>query len=244
MRNIKLIIEYDGTNYHGWQSQINAVAIQDVVKAAIKRLTGEAVDLTGSSRTDAGVHAYGQTANFFTESAIPADKFSRALNSILPEDIVIRESCEAGRDFHSRYAAKGKRYRYIVYNSPVPSALMRNRAFYVPQKLNMELMEKAAEHFIGKHDFSAFRASDSSIATAIRTVTEACLIKREETIEFNIEGDGFLYNMVRIISGTLVEVGMGRVLHSDIPGIIESGDRRRAGRTAPPQGLYLMKVFY
>jgi tRNA pseudouridine38-40 synthase len=244
MRNIKLIIEYEGTGYHGWQSQVNAHAVQDVIQGAVRRLTGEEVKLNGSSRTDAGVHALGQVANFFTCSAIPAEKFSYALNSVLPGDIVIKRSEEAGPDFHSRYSAKGKKYRYIIHNSVQPSALLRNRAFHVSRGLDFEAMKKAAAYFRGTHDFAAFRAAGSSVKTSVRTVTDISLCRKGELAELEISGDGFLYNMVRIIAGTLVEVGAGKIPPGDIPSIIKGGDRDRAGKTAPAQGLYLVEVRY
>lgn len=244
MRNIKLTIEYDGTNYHGWQSQQNAIAVQDVVIKAIHKITGEEINLTGSSRTDTGVHAYGQVANFFTESRIPAEKFPFALNSALPEDISIKKAEEVNEGFHARFSAKGKKYRYLIYNSTFPSALMRNRAYFVPGKLNLDAMIQASEYFLGKHDFSAFRASGSDTKTSERTITGVSLKQAGETIEFEIQGDGFLYNMVRIIAGTLIEVGAGRISASEIPDIIKGRDRRKAGRTAPAHGLYLVQVFY
>jgi tRNA pseudouridine38-40 synthase len=244
MRNVKLIIEYDGTNYHGWQSQINALTVQDVIQEAIKKLTGEQCSLIGSSRTDVGVHAMGQVANFHNTSTIPPERFSYALNSVLPDDIVIRKSEEVDTNFHSRYCAKGKKYRYLIYNCTQPSALMRNRAYHVPCKLDLQLMQQAALHFLGKHDFSSFRASGSSVKTSERTIHHVSVKKDENLISFEISGDGFLYNMVRIIAGTLVEVGRGRIAPDDIPSIICSRNRSKAGKTAPPQGLYLVEVYY
>lgn len=244
MRNIKLTIEYDGTAFSGWQSQNNARAVQDVVANAVRELTGEDCKLVGASRTDAGVHALGQTANFFTSSKIPADKFSYALNTVLPADVTIRSSEEADAGFHSRFSAKGKKYRYLMFNSRLPSALLRDRAYHVPLPLNIDWMKDAAGCFLGKHDFSAFRATGSSVRTSERTITHISLVKNGELIEFEISGDGFLYNMVRIIAGTLVYVGLGKIKSSEIPLILESRDRERAGKTAPAQGLYLVEVFY
>ena len=244
MRNIKLITEYDGTNYHGWQSQINAVAVQDVLQSSIKKRTGEDCILIGSSRTDVGVHALGHVSNFVTASSIPPERFAYALNNMLPDDIVIKRSEEAEPDFHSRFWAKGKTYRYKVYNSPTPSALLRNRAYFVPDMLDVQSMEKAAGHFLGRHDFSAFQASGSSAKSTERTITGVSLVKNDNIIEFEITGDGFLYNMVRIIAGTLVYVGMGKIQEAAIPQIIDGRDRRKAGKTAPAQGLYLVEVYY
>lgn len=244
MRNIKLLIEYEGTKYHGWQSQINALAIQDVIRNALKKLTDEDVNLTGSSRTDVGVHAFGQVANFLTESSIPADKFSHALNAVLPGDIVIKGSEEVDKDFHSRYNSKGKKYRYLIHNSIYPSALLRNRAFHVKYDLDADLMDKASKYFIGEHDFSAFKSTGSSVKSSERTITEATVSKSEDIIEFEIAGNGFLYNMVRIITGTLIDVGVGKIAPDDITAIIDSKDRKQAGKTAPAHGLYLVEVYY
>jgi tRNA pseudouridine38-40 synthase len=255
VRNIKLTIEYDGTNYHGWQSQTNAVTVQDVVKRAIESLTGEDCDLVGSSRTDVGVHALGQVANFHTNSGIPGEKFAYALNNLLPEDIVIRESEDVSPDFHARFSSKGKKYRYLIYNSRKPSALLRNRAALVHLPLDIEAMQKALPYFLGRHDFSAFRASGSDTKTSERTITGISISensnalpgpcsKDSKLIELEVSGDGFLYNMVRIIAGTLIYVGNGKIKYDDIPAIIESRDRRRAGQTAPAHGLYLVEVYF
>lgn len=243
-RNIKLIIEYDGTNYNGWQSQMNGTAIQDIVEGALFQLTGEKVKLTGSGRTDSGVHAYGQVANFFSTSSIPAEKFSFALNTILPKDIIIKKSREVGSEFHARFSAKGKKYRYLIYNSTHPSALLRNRTFHVFYNLNIAAMKEASSHFIGTYNFEGFMAKGSQVKNTVRTIRETSLVKRDEIIQIEITGDGFLYNMVRIIVGTLIDVGIGRIKTQDISNIIRSCDRKLAGRTAPPQGLYLVEVYY
>ncbi|NJD03148.1 MAG: tRNA pseudouridine(38-40) synthase TruA, partial [Ruminiclostridium sp.] len=230
MRNIKLTIEYDGTSYHGWQSQINAVAVQDVIVSAIKKLTGEEIGLSGSSRTDAGVHAFGQVANFFTASGIPPDKFAFALNSMLPDDIVIRKSEEAVMDFHSRFSTKGKKYRYVFYSSAFPSALLRHRAWHVIYSLDAAVMAESVKYFLGAHDFKAFMATGSSAKSTVRTVSSIslnalspllstqqltslpdrshphgykkknCPQSESTTFALEIAGDGFLYHMVRIIA--------------------------------------------
>lgn len=244
MRNIKLTIEYDGTAYHGWQSQINAIAVQDTVTDAVNSLTGENCSITGSSRTDTGVHALGQVCNFFTGSAIPSDKFSFALNTLLPDDIVIRKSEEVSSDFHARFSTKGKKYRYLFYNSVFPSALLRHRAYHIFYPLDVDAMRQAAGHLIGTHDFAAFSASGGSVKTTVRTIAHATIERDGELIEFSVTGNGFLYNMVRIMAGTLVEVGFGKMKPDDIPGIIAGLDRRKAGRTAPAHGLYLVEIYY
>lgn len=244
MRNIKLIIEYDGTNYNGWQSQKNGNGIEDVIKKAIKNLTGEDVVLTGSGRTDAGVHAFGQVANFLTQSSIPSEKFSYALNSKLPEDVVIKESEEVDIDFHSRFDAKSKTYRYLIYNSTHPSALLRRRAYHVFYEIDLEAMKQAALYFIGTHDFRSFMAKGSNVKTTVRTIYNITICKNGNLMEIDITGNGFLYNMVRIIAGTLVDVGIGKIKVGDIKDIIENGRREKAGKTLPPWGLYLVKVDY
>jgi len=247
MRNIKLTIEFDGTAYHGWQSQTNAVTVQDTVTAAVNTLTGEECSLTGSSRTDAGVHALGYVCNFHTRSVIPADKFAFALNTLLPEDIVIKDSQEVPDDFHARFSARGKTYRYLIYNSVFPTAIMRNRAYHIYYPLDITAMQAAASHFAGTHDFYAFSAAGRSVKTTVRTITSATvtrLVQDDNLIAFEITGDGFLYNMVRIIAGTLIEVGIGKLKPDDIPDLIAGMDRRKAGRTAPAHGLYLVEVFY
>ncbi len=245
MRNIKLTIEYDGTNYHGWQVQKNAVTVQECVERALGKLCGAKTGVIGCSRTDVGVHAYGQVAHFFTESAIPGEKFSYALNNLLPADIVIQRSEEVEADFHSRYSAKGKRYRYLIHNSAHKSAIMRNRACHVRPELDFEEMKKAAVHFVGEYDFAAFQATGGQVRSTVRTIYSMSVSKREtQLIELEVNGNGFLYNMVRIIAGTLIYVGMGKLKESDIPGIISGLDRTRAGKTAPAQGLYLMEIFY
>ncbi|MCX7711245.1 MAG: tRNA pseudouridine(38-40) synthase TruA [Clostridia bacterium] len=244
MRNIRLTIEYDGTKYHGWQIQSNAVTIQGVLQRAIRGLTGENVTLIGCSRTDVGVHALGHIANFPTESNIPPDRFSFALNRMLPEDIVIKSSEEVSMDFHARFCAKGKTYRYLFYNAQFPSALHRYRAYHVSHNLDVQAMADAGQFFLGTHDFSAFRASGSDTRTSVRTITELQVQRKDDLVEMKITGDGFLYNMVRIIAGTLTEVGAGKLKPEDIPGIIESKKRKLAGRTAPAHGLYLVEVFY
>ncbi len=245
MRNIKLTIEFDGTAYHGWQSQTNAITVQDVVTAAVNDLTAEGCIIAGSSRTDAGVHAQGFVCNFHTLSSIPADKFAFALNTRLPDDIVIKRSEEVADDFHSRFSAKGKTYRYLIHNSMFPSALLRDRAYHVYYPLNIDAMSNAAGFFVGTHDFYAFSAAGGSAKTTVRTITGATVASQsDDLIEVLITGDGFLYNMVRIIAGTLIEVGFGKLKSDDIPELIAGLDRKKTGRTAPAQGLYLVEVYY
>ncbi|NLC69631.1 MAG: tRNA pseudouridine(38-40) synthase TruA [Clostridiaceae bacterium] len=246
MRNIKLTIEYDGTRYNGWQSQPGGLTIQDMLEAAIYKLTNEKAKVTGAGRTDAGVHAYGQVANFYTASSIPAGKFSFALNTMLPGDIVVTKSEEVSLDFHARFSAKGKKYEYLIYNSIHPPALLKDRAWHVFYNLDVEAMNEAALHLAGTHDFAGFAARDPSRPglNTIRTIREVSVERISNIIRISISGDGFLYNMARIITGTLVDIGRGKMEAGRIKSIIDKRDRKLAGMTAPPQGLYLVEVYY
>lgn len=244
MKNIKLIISYRGTHYCGWQIQPNGVTVQETIIQGIKELTGETVNLNGSGRTDAGVHAVGQCANFYTASTIPPDTFFRALNTRLPADIRVTSSNECDQKFHSRFNAKGKSYLYKIYENPVVSPFVSDLAFHVRRKLDWKAMKEAAGYFIGEHDFKAFMASGSTVKTTIRTIEEISFEKNGELREITFKGNGFLYNMVRIMVGTLYEVGYHRLEPQDITTIIKSKDRTKAGITAPAQGLYLNKVYY
>ena len=244
MRNIRLTIEYDGKDFNGWQKQPTKLNIQGEIERAIEDITGEEVDLIASGRTDAGVHALGQVANFKTNSNIPVEKFPIALNTKLKRSIRILEAVEVDERFHSRYNCKKKTYRYVINNSENGTAIYRNLEYNFPQKLNVEKMNEAAKYFIGEHDFKGFKASGTSSKSSVRTIYQAKVYQEENRIFIELTGNGFLYNMVRIISGTLVEVGLGKIMPEDIEDIIESGDRERAGKTLPPQGLYLVKVEY
>jgi tRNA pseudouridine38-40 synthase len=244
MRNIKLLIEYDGTNYAGWQRQKNAISLQQTLENSIKSITGEKIEATGCSRTDSGVHAKGFVCNFYTCSTIPEDKYREAINSKLPQDIIVLKSEEVVQDFHARYSCVGKTYSYTVLNREVGSALMRNTAYHYKYKLDMESMRRGAEHIIGTHDFSAFRNLGSSVKTTVRTVTKLDLQREGQCIKFLVSADGFLYNMVRIIVGTLLQVGIGKISSEEVKFILESGDRSFAGPSVPPQGLCLEEVNY
>lgn len=244
MRNIKLTIEYDGTNYCGWQIQKNAVSIQEVTEKAISSLVSNKIDLTGSSRTDARVHAKGMVANFLAECSIPTKNFPAAINGKLPDDIVIVKAEEVSLDFHSRYSSIGKRYSYTILNRREPSALLRNYASHIPLPLDIKKMQQAGCHFLGTHDFEAFKSAGSSIKSNVRNVGLLDIEGFDGLIKIYIEADGFLYNMVRIIAGTLIEAGLCKISSEEILSIIESKDRKRAGKTAPPQGLCLERVYY
>ena len=246
MRNIKLIIEYDGTNYCGWQVQENGPTIQGYLEKALLAVTGENITVHGSGRTDAGVHARGQVASFTTESSIPQEKFAYALNNKLPGDIVIKKSEEVPLDFHARFSAIGKKYSYLIINSRFPSALLRNHAYHVNycERLDICRIEIAAEAFIGTYDFSGFMATGSKVKDTVRTIYELSVEREKELIRFDYKGSGFLYNMVRIITGTLLYAGIGKIDPEDMKDIILSKDRDRAGATLPARGLYLEEVYY
>ena len=244
MRNIKLTIEYDVKDFNGWQKQPTKLNIQGEIERAIEQITGEKVDLIASGRTDAGVHSLGQIANFKTESKLPIEKFPVALNSKLKKSIRIQNAEEVEENFHSRYSCKQKTYRYIINNSKEGSAIYRNLEYHMPIKLDIKSMEKAIKYFEGEHDFKGFKASGTSSKNSVRKIYKAEIKKDGDRILIELTGSGFLYNMVRIIAGTIVEVGLGKIKPEDIPNIIESKDRTKAGKTLPPYALYLVKVEY
>ncbi len=244
MRNILLTIEYDGTNYHGWQRQINALSIQQVIERCIEEITGIKANLIGSGRTDAGVHALAQRANFKTKSPIPTDKIPLALNSSLPLDIRIIGAIEVHRDFHARYDVLGRTYRYRLYNRTFPSAIYRNYSYFVPSKLDVSKMKEATKYIVGTKDFSSFCNSGSPVKSKVRSVQGLEIKVRRPTIDIIITADGFLYNMVRIIAGTLVEIGIGNITPEGVNDILNKKDRKCAGPTLPPRGLFLEEVYY
>jgi tRNA pseudouridine38-40 synthase len=245
VRTIKLIIEYDGSNYRGWQFQPNGQTIQGVIQDRLKRLTGESIDLIGSGRTDAGVHALGQVAHFKTESQMDANTFQRALNSLLPEDIVIRRAEEVEAEFHARRSAKSKVYEYRILNRATPPAVNRQYMWHIPQKLNFDEMKKATHILVGEHDFSAFRSVGSSTRSSVRNILRADWKRgKGDLLRFEIEASGFLKQMVRAIVGTLVEVGRGKISAQEFKRILDSKDRKEAGPTAPAHGLFLSEVKY
>jgi len=244
MRNIKLTLEYDGTNYLGWQKQKMGKTLQGTLEESIKLLTKEEIEVIGSSRTDAGVHAKGFVANFKTNSKIPAEKYREAINHKLPDDIIILKSEEVEEDFHARYNAKGKTYSYSILNRDTPSAIYRNYLYHVKRKLDVGYMKEACQYFIGTHDFSAFKTSGSSVKTTVRTITELYVEENGDIIKIYVTGDGFLYNMVRIIVGTLIMVGSNKIKPLEIKNIIDSKERDKAGICVPASGLVLEKVYY
>ncbi|HTG02275.1 MAG TPA: tRNA pseudouridine(38-40) synthase TruA [Nitrospirota bacterium] len=246
MRNIRLTLEYDGTQYHGWQSQkgTGRATIQDALEQSLFSLTGVRITTAASGRTDARVHALGQVVNFHTTSRIPAASWAPALNQLLPHDIRVTASGEADEHFHARHSATGKVYTYRILNRPAQTALARNYCWHIPQALDLRKMRKAAVCLLGKHDFSAFRGSGCAAKNPVRTITSLKIGKRLDFVELKVEADAFLQYMVRNITGTLVEAGLGRFRPEGVRDILLSRDRTKAGKTAPPQGLFLTAVHY
>lgn len=241
---IRLTIEYDGTAYAGWQRQENALAVQQVIEDALSKLTQAKVVLSGASRTDAGVHALGQVAHFDTESRIPADKYAFALNTMLPPDVRIRRSEAVPDSFHARFSTVGKTYRYQITAAPHAGALTRNTHAHVSYPLDVPLMAEEARSLIGTHDFAAFAASGSVVKDTVRTLYDTKLYRSGDEINLFVTGKGFLYNMVRIIAGTLIYVGIGKLEPGAFTRAIASKDRLDLGITAPAHGLTLMEVYY
>lgn len=245
MRNLLFKIAYDGSAFHGWQQQENAVTVQGELKKAFKLLTGEDVNITGCSRTDAGVHANEYFFNVKTNSTIPVESFPVALaSSKLPGEISVYSCAEVEDDFNARFDCKKKEYIYIFENTQVPSPFNYKRACNYKYKMNVELMNKASQHFVGEYDFAAFCASGAQVLSTVRTVYSASVERDGDFVVFRVCGNGFLYNMVRIMAGTLLYVNNGKIDADSIPAIIEGKDRTKAGITAEPQGLYLNKVYF
>lgn len=244
MKNILMLIEYDGTNYSGWQQQPNARTIQGELEKALRILTGEDIRINGAGRTDAKVHARGQAANFYTSSTIPPERFSKALNSILPEDVAIVSSEEVSAAFHARFSAVGKKYAYHIYRGASRSPLLRNYSLHVSYDLDLGIMREASKLLMGTHDFAGFMAAGSSVQDTVRTIYQIDIASKDNSLWITFEGNGFLYNMVRIMVGTLLEIGRGTMDSLQLKGILRDKARDLAGPTAQPQGLYLVKVFY
>lgn len=244
MKNIKLTVEYEGTSYLGWQIQEGLPTVQGELKKALEIATGEEIQLIGSGRTDKRVHALGQVANFHTNSNIPGEKYKLLMEFLLPGDISIVDSEEVDLNFHSRFDATSKKYKYLVYNGKLPRAIYRNFTYHVSANLNIDDMIEASKHFLGTHDFNAFKVSKGKQLNTNRTINHINIEKKDDLIEFTIEGNSFLHHMVRIMVGTLIYVGNGRINKDEIPKIIRNKKREKAGITAPAQGLFLEKVYY
>ena len=242
MRRIKLIVAYDGTEYSGWQIQPEAPTIEMYLDKAIRELTGENVHVTGASRTDAGVHAYGNVAVFDTESTIPGDRFTFALNRFLPDSIVIQDSWEVSGDFHPRHCNTRKTYEYRILNTAVPLPQKRNFTWHVAGSIDIEKMKEAAAYIVGEHDFKSFCQTGAQVESTVRTIYSVEVEEQgENDLVIRVCGNGFLYNMVRIIVGTLLDIGQGKRDPMDIFTILEAKDRSVAGPTAPAHGLTLVK---
>ncbi|MCI8955467.1 MAG: tRNA pseudouridine(38-40) synthase TruA [Eubacterium sp.] len=244
MKRVRLIISYDGTNYCGWQIQINGITIEEIINRELSSLLGEDIAVIGASRTDSGVHAMGNVAVFDTETRIPAEKISFALNQRLPDDIRIQKSEEVPGDFHPRYCDSTKTYEYKILNRKFPDPLNRLYTHFVYMPLNVEKMKKAAQYIVGEHDFASFCSSGSQVKTTTRTVYSLDITKDNDIIKIKISGNGFLYNMVRIIAGTLLKVGLGVYPPEHVKEIIEAKDRYQAGPKAPAKGLTLVGINY
>ena len=244
MRRIRTIIAYDGTDYVGWQTQPNGVAVQEVIEKAILEVTGEQTTLQGSGRTDSGVHARAQVAHFDTGARMAADKFAIALNTHLPPDIRVLYSEEVSPDFHARFSAKEKQYRYFVQTGPHADVFARKYALHAYMPLDLDQMNEAAALVVGTHDFSAFMSTGREVETAVRTLSLSRWEKQGKFLVYTVQGNGFLYNMVRILVGTMVGMGSGRILKDSMEKALKSLSRKDAGPTAPPHGLVLWRVKY
>ena len=244
MRNLRLRLMYNGAAYHGWQVQDNAVTVQGTLQAVIEKIFGAHTAVNGCSRTDSGVHANEYYCNFRTEKNMTCQQVVYALNGNLPSDIAVLGCDEMHADFHSRFDCVSKQYVYRIWNSPIKNPFETHTAYHYKYRLDEEMLNEAAQDYIGTYDYKAFCASGSSVNDTVRTVKNASVVRNGDFVEFRVEADGFLYNMVRIMVGTLININENKIGKNDIKNIILSGDRENAGVTAPPQGLFLDKVFY
>lgn len=244
MRFIRLVVEYDGTGLHGWQRQLNGATVQQHLEEALAQIVQHEVSVTGASRTDAGVHARGQVVAFATERQIPLHGFRRGLNSLLPEQIAVREATEVDETFHPRHSATGKHYRYTLLVRPDRSPLWRDRAWHLSDALDLDAMRAGASHLVGEHDFAAFRAAGCTAKTTVRRIESIVISRDADLVRIDLHGNAFLRQMVRIIVGTLVEVGVGKRPPTQVAEIMASLDRTQAGITAPAHGLELVEVRY
>jgi tRNA pseudouridine38-40 synthase len=245
VRHIRLVVEYDGSQLRGWQRQLNGPTVQQHLEEALEKLLTHPAPVVGASRTDSGVHARGQVAAFWTERPIPLRGVRRGLNSMLPDSIAIRDAAEVPKEFHPRFSATGKHYRYSILTRPERSPRFRDRAWHYPEPLDVVAMQHAANALVGEHDFAAFRSAGCAAKTTVRRIDSIALTRSQpHLLDVDIRGNAFLRQMVRIIVGTLVEVGAGDRAAAQIPEILASRDRVQAGVTAPPQGLELIEVRY
>lgn len=244
MRNLLLTLRYDGTAFHGWQIQPNGNTVQQELSDALKKISGKEENIIGCSRTDAGVHANMFCCNVRTECNVSSEKIPDALNFYLPPEIAVYDCKEVDYDFHARYDCKGKEYVYLIYNGKYRNPFYENKAMFYPHKLDAEMLDREAKAFVGVHDFSAFCSAGTDVQDKIREIYDCSVSRNGDLVEFRVCGNGFLYNMVRIIVGTLLDIQRGKIEKGSIPQIIDSKNRNNSGVTAEAQGLYLNKVFY
>ena len=241
---VKLVVAYEGTNYCGWQIQPNGITIEQVLNETLSSLLGEEITVTGASRTDAGVHSLGNVAVFETHTKMPAEKISFALNQRLPEDIVVQESCQVPEDFHPRFSKSRKTYEYRILNCRFRQPLERRTSYFYHYPLNVSAMQKAAAYLVGEHDFTSFAPVHAQTNTYVRTIYALDVVREGDMIRIRVQGNGFLYNMVRIIAGTLIQVGAGIKKPEDMESILAGKDRELAGPTAPAHGLTMIGLEY
>ena len=244
LKRVKLVVAYDGTNYNGWQVQPNGITIEGELNRHLSELLGEEIKVTGASRTDAGVHAYGNVAVFDTSARMPAEKISYALNTRLPADIRIQDSCEVEADFHPRFQKTTKTYEYKIWNRRFPDPTKRLYSFFYYYPLDTEKMQRAADYLVGEHDFKSFCTAKPEVDNTVRTIYSLDVNREGDMITIRVTGNGFLYNMVRIIAGTLIRVGGGFIKPEQIKEILEAKNRELAGETARPEGLTLVEIKY
>ncbi|WP_435010292.1 tRNA pseudouridine(38-40) synthase TruA [Tundrisphaera lichenicola] len=244
MRNLKLLISYDGTGFSGWQRQPDRRTVQQVLEEAIGQLTGVVAPTNASGRTDAGVHALGQVVHFYTASGHKPEVFVKALNAILPPDVRVLDARDVPQSFHCTLDAKAKLYRYVIDNRPIADPFRLRYSYHVYQRLDDEAMDRAAQALKGRHDFHSFETNWPNRTSSVRTITYIAVSRKGDSVWIEVEADGFLYNMVRSITGTLILVGLGRWPESKVAEALTAEDRREAGPTAPPQGLFLVRVRY
>ncbi len=244
MKRVKLVVAYDGTDYAGWQKQPNAVTIEEKLNEALQDLLGEPIEVIGASRTDAGVHSMGNVAVFDTNTRIPAEKISYALNQRLPEDIVVQDSCLVESDFHPRYCDSIKTYEYRILNRKFPMPEHQRNTYFYHYPLDVDKMKAAASYLVGPHDFKSFCSIHAQVKSTVRTIYSTQVNKQGDIISIRISGSGFLYNMVRIIAGTLIQVGAGKIKPEQMPKILAARNRQKAGPTAPACGLTMIGIEY
>lgn len=244
MKRVKMVVAYDGTNYCGWQVQPNGITVEEVLNRSLSKLLGEKIEVMGASRTDSGVHSLGNVAVFDTNTRMPADKIAFALNQRLPEDIVVQGSCEVPSDWHPRYQESTKTYEYRILNRTFRMPTRRLDTYFYHYPLDVEQMSEAASYLVGTHDFASFCAANAQVKSTVRTIYSCTAQKENDIITIRVTGNGFLYNMVRIIAGTLIEVGAGKRRPEEIKDILAAENRDAAGPTAPAQGLTMMGIEY